>query len=276
MAHGSGLGRRSAGGSCRAGAGDPATVVTGPGPRRALLRQGHPRCHARERAPPAEDRSRRHCGARRAHRAWLAVRGPKGRGPGRRRAAQESALVRLSNRRRLRRGPRPPGARGWCVAHQGARRHSERPVRAPSRRPRVSAETPPVIDPVSAEQQQADALALLAETALHHGIEPGASGERSNLTLRCRRHHRAVHEEGYQVERRTDGELIFRHPRGHEIPDVPRNPTVPDDAADHIRVENEAVGLQISAHTAAPAWHGERLDLAYTLDVLYPRRLTSD
>jgi hypothetical protein len=28
------------------------------------------------------------------------------------------------------------------------------------------------------EQQRADALALLAETALHHGIDPGAPGER--------------------------------------------------------------------------------------------------
>jgi hypothetical protein len=36
----------------------------------------------------------------------------------------------------------------------------------------VSAETP------SMEQQQADALALLAETALHHGIDPGTPGER--------------------------------------------------------------------------------------------------
>ncbi|HLB76109.1 MAG TPA: DUF222 domain-containing protein, partial [Candidatus Dormibacteraeota bacterium] len=34
----------------------------------------------------------------------------------------------------------------------------------------VSAETPPV------SQQQADALALLAETALHHGLDPGAPG----------------------------------------------------------------------------------------------------
>src|SRR5438445_147790 len=36
----------------------------------------------------------------------------------------------------------------------------------------------------------------------------------SNLTLLCRRHHRAVHEEGYQVERRHDGALRFRHPDG--------------------------------------------------------------
>src|SRR2546430_7838380 len=120
----------------------------------------------------------------------------------------------------------------------------------------VPAETPTMA------QQQADALALVAETVLHHGIDPGAPGERyqvvvhvtevgartrtgattgstapgpglllprlrtsvrsgpspsplgprrpdhlSNLALLCRRHHRAVHEDGYQVERQADGEL---------------------------------------------------------------------
>jgi hypothetical protein len=34
----------------------------------------------------------------------------------------------------------------------------------------------------------------------------------ANLTLLCRRHHRAVHEEGYQVTREPDGELQFRRP----------------------------------------------------------------
>ena len=33
------------------------------------------------------------------------------------------------------------------------------------------------------EQQQADALALLAETALHHGIDPGAPGERYQVVV---------------------------------------------------------------------------------------------
>ena len=36
----------------------------------------------------------------------------------------------------------------------------------------------------------------------------------SNLVLLCRRHHRAVHEEGYQVDRQPDGELRFRRPDG--------------------------------------------------------------
>src|SRR5438309_8885729 len=187
----------------------------------------------------------------------------------------------------------------------------------------VSAETFPV------GQQQADALALLAETALHHGLDPGTPGERyqvvahvdapvladpeqpgqsvleggthvsaetsqrlacdasrvvmrhdgegrlvevgartrtippalrralrhrdqgcrfpgcglrftqghhlrhwahggpttlSNLAMLCWRHHRAVHEEGYRVERDSDGALSFRRPDGRLLPDVPPPP----------------------------------------------------
>ncbi|MGH7305451.1 MAG: DUF222 domain-containing protein, partial [Candidatus Rokuibacteriota bacterium] len=38
-------------------------------------------------------------------------------------------------------------------------------------------------DAPTMEQQQADALALLAETALHHGIDPGAPGERYQVVV---------------------------------------------------------------------------------------------
>jgi hypothetical protein len=41
----------------------------------------------------------------------------------------------------------------------------------------VSEDTPPL------GQQQADALALLAETALHHGIDPGTPGERYQVVV---------------------------------------------------------------------------------------------
>jgi hypothetical protein len=41
----------------------------------------------------------------------------------------------------------------------------------------VSAETPTMA------QQQADALALVAETALHHGTDPGAPGERYQVVV---------------------------------------------------------------------------------------------
>ena len=239
----------------------------------------------------------------------------------------------------------------------------------------VSAETLPL------EQQQADALALLAESALHHGIDPGAPGERyqvvvhvdaavladpeapgqsvledgvrvsaetsqrlacdasrvvmqhgrdgrvvevaartrtippalrralhhrdrgcrfpgcvvrfgeghhirhwaqggpttlSNLAVLCRRHHRAVHEEGYQLERLPDGELQFRRPNGWALPDVPPPPNVSDQPVKLLRVLNDAEGLVLHAHTATPGWLGERLNVGYAIDVLHPLAVSND
>jgi Domain of unknown function (DUF222)/HNH endonuclease len=234
----------------------------------------------------------------------------------------------------------------------------------------VSAETP------SMEHQRADALALLAETALHHGIDPGAPGERyqvvvhvdapvladpdqpgqsalddsthvsaetsrrlacdasrvvmqhgrdgrvvevaartrtippalrralqhrdhgcrfpgcevrfgqghhirhwaqggpttlSNLALLCRRHHRAVHEEGYQVERQPGGELQFRRPDGRVLPEAPPSPKVGGNVMNQLRAHPEAQGLHLDGRTAMPGWLGERLDVGYAIDVLHPR-----
>jgi hypothetical protein len=226
------------------------------------------------------------------------------------------------------------------------------------------------------EQQRADALALLAEAALHHGLDPGAPGERyhvvvhvdasvlanpdapgqsvldggthvpaetsqrlacdatrvimrhdadgrivevgartrtippairralhhrdrgcrfpgcglpfgqghhirhwaqggpttlSNLAMLCRRHHRAVHEEGYRVERFSDGALSFRRPDGRLLPDVPPPPAVPYDPSHALRATNEAAGFRPHARTACPGWQGERLDVGWAIDVLHPR-----
>jgi hypothetical protein len=234
----------------------------------------------------------------------------------------------------------------------------------------------PEADPPTLEQQQADALALLAETALHHELDPGAPGERyqvvvhvdaavladaespgqsvledggrvpagasqrlacdasrvvmqhdaegrvveisartrtippalrralqyrdggcrfpgcgvrfgqghhiqhwaqggpttlSNLAILCRRHHRAVHEEGVQVEREPNGELRFRGPAGQLLPEVPPAPWVADDPRGVLRTWNQAAGLNLHAHTATPGWLGERLDVGYAIDVLHPR-----
>jgi 5-methylcytosine-specific restriction endonuclease McrA len=224
-------------------------------------------------------------------------------------------------------------------------------------------------------QQQADALALLAETALHHGLDPGAPGERyqvvvhvdapvladpdqpgqsvledgahvpaetsqrlacdasrvvmrhdedgrvleigartrtippalrralhhrdrgcrfpgcglpfgqghhlrhwaqggpttlSNLALLCRRHHRAVHEEGYQVDRRPDGTLQFRRPDGRPLPEVPPPAAVPADPVQILRAGHVAQGLRLHARTACPGWLGEHLDVGWAIDVLHP------
>jgi 5-methylcytosine-specific restriction endonuclease McrA len=236
-------------------------------------------------------------------------------------------------------------------------------------------EKQPDADPPTIAQQQADALALLAETALHHGIDPGAPGERyqvvvhvdaevladpdapgqsvledgarvpagtsqrlacdasrvvmrhdadgrvveigartrtippalrralhhrdrgcrfpgcgvrigqghhirhwaqggpttlSNLALLCRRHHRAVHEEGYQLDRQADGELRFRRPDGRLLPEVPSPPEVRADPGQTLRARHHAEGPRLHAHTATPGWLGEPLDVGYAIDVLHP------
>jgi Domain of unknown function (DUF222)/HNH endonuclease len=233
----------------------------------------------------------------------------------------------------------------------------------------------PEADPPTMVQQQADALVVLAETALHHGIDPGAPGERyqvvvhvdaevladadqpgqsvledcarvpagtsqrlacdasrvmmrhdrdgrlleigartrtippalrralhhrdrgcrfpgcgvrfgqghhirhwahggpttlSNLALLCRRHHRTVHEEGYQLDRQSDGELRFRRPDGRLLPEVPSPPEVPGDPVEILRARHDAEGLRLHARTATPGWLGERLDVGWAIDVLHP------
>jgi Domain of unknown function (DUF222)/HNH endonuclease len=92
----------------------------------------------------------------------------------------------------------------------------------------------------------------------------------SNLALLCRRHHRAVHEEGYQVDRQPDGELRFRRPNGRLLPEVPPPPGVPADPVQILRARHQAEGLRLHARTATPGWLGERLDVGYAIDVLHP------
>jgi hypothetical protein len=92
----------------------------------------------------------------------------------------------------------------------------------------------------------------------------------SNLVLLCRRHHRAVHEEGYQVDRQPDGELRFRQPDGRVVPDVPAPPRVPPDPVSDVKAQNDAAGIVVNARTATPGWQGERLDVGYVIDVVHP------
>src|SRR4029453_8066344 len=86
----------------------------------------------------------------------------------------------------------------------------------------------------------------------------------------CRRHHRAVHEEGFQIEREGDGTLRFRWPDGQLMPEVPPLVPVPPDPVQALRARHEAQGLHLNARTTCPRWQGERLDLGYAIDVLHP------
>jgi len=48
----------------------------------------------------------------------------------------------------------------------------------------------------------------------------------SNLALPCRRHHRAVHEDGFGLERSADGTLAFRPPDGRPLREAPASVVV--------------------------------------------------
>jgi len=90
----------------------------------------------------------------------------------------------------------------------------------------------------------------------------------SNLAMLCRRHHRAVHEEGFQVARETNGDLKFWTPQGWALPTVPTPPAAAP--AEDLKTRNTALGIEIDAHTSTPSWLGERLDLDWTIAVLHP------
>jgi len=101
----------------------------------------------------------------------------------------------------------------------------------------------------------------------------GGPTKLSNLAMLCRKHHRAVHEEGYQVERQADGQLCFRRPDGRPLPDVPAAPAVPATPCETQRAQQGR--LHIDARTAMPGWEGERLDVGYAISVLHPRAISS-
>ena len=92
----------------------------------------------------------------------------------------------------------------------------------------------------------------------------------SNLAMLCTRHHRAVHEEGFQVARGPDGVLRFRRPNGHPLPEVPSPAAVPGDPVTALRANHDAQGLRLNARTGYATWLGERLNVGYAIDVLHP------
>jgi hypothetical protein len=96
----------------------------------------------------------------------------------------------------------------------------------------------------------------------HHVEHWADGGETSleNLLLLCRRHHRAVHEEGFTVELRG-GEARFRRPDGRLLPVSPAPPPLPADPTGALVADHRRAGLGIHAETALPWWQGERFDL---------------
>jgi hypothetical protein len=100
---------------------------------------------------------------------------------------------------------------------------------------------------------------------IDHWIDGGTT-KLTNLTLLCRRHHRAVHEEGFGVQMSASGEISFTRPDGRPLPDAPALPRLPEDCVD--RLIGAQQDLEIDAWTPTPDWHGERLDLDYAIRAL--------
>jgi 5-methylcytosine-specific restriction endonuclease McrA len=109
-------------------------------------------------------------------------------------------------------------------------------------------------------------------TDAHHIIHWANGGETKldNLTLLCKRHHRAVHEEGLGVEVVEGGPVRFFRPDGREIPQAPLPPPLPaEPAAELVRAHSDR-GITPDAWTPTPLWNGEALDYGLAIDMLRP------
>ncbi len=109
-----------------------------------------------------------------------------------------------------------------------------------------------------------------------HHVEHWADGGETalrNLVLLCRRHHRLVHEGGFELRRLGDGDLAFFDPRGRRLEEAPRATLVEGDGAVRLAVRNRMAGLSIDARTGLPRWDGERMAQDFAVDaLLHPAR----
>ena len=107
----------------------------------------------------------------------------------------------------------------------------------------------------------------------HHVRHWADGGETalSNLVLLCRRHHRAVHEEGFRVRLDDGGAMTFLRPDGRRLPEAPAAPDWDGPALAPVDGRLAARGIGIDADTA-PRWQGEHLDLGWAIGVLWRPR----
>jgi hypothetical protein len=100
----------------------------------------------------------------------------------------------------------------------------------------------------------------------HHIVHwaDGGTTALANLVLLCRRHHRAVHEEGFRIERDTAGDLRFHHPTGRVIPNVPAAPTLQGDLASR----HAAQGVAVNSEALVSFSTGQSLDLNHAIVTL--------
>ncbi len=102
-----------------------------------------------------------------------------------------------------------------------------------------------------------------------HWADGGVTGL-DNLLMLCRRHHRAVHEEGFRVELSGNADAFFFWPDGRPFPDAQPGSDWTGAPLAQTNRDLTAAGITIGADTAIPDWYGERLDLPWAIQVLRP------
>ncbi len=100
----------------------------------------------------------------------------------------------------------------------------------------------------------------------------GGTTALDNLVLLCRRHHRAVHEEGFRVTVGPSGAARFLRPDGRPLPAVPPAPHWTGAPLAPAAKRLQTAGIAIDGRTATPAWRGERLDLKWAMGILWRPR----
>lgn len=106
-----------------------------------------------------------------------------------------------------------------------------------------------------------------------HHVQHWADGGKTklaNLVLLCRRHHRAVHEEGFRLEILPSGALRFRRPDGRAIPTSPHMPALTGDPLASLAWYLETNGVTIERGRTRPSWSGGPIELGWAIDYIRP------
>jgi len=96
----------------------------------------------------------------------------------------------------------------------------------------------------------------------------GSETKLSNLVLLCAKHHRLVHEGGFDVTRRGK-ELVFTRPDRRPLEPITVSPILGDVSAETLERLNHRLGLDIDERTGVTQWDGYDMDYAIAMDCLW-------
>ena len=106
---------------------------------------------------------------------------------------------------------------------------------------------------------------------VRHWADGGAT-RLDNLVLLCRRHHRAVHEEGFRVTLGGTRDVQFVRTDGRPFPAAPPPPLWIGAPLAPVTAKLDQDDISIDPHTATPAWRGERVDVGWAVGLLWRPR----